>query len=136
MRDQELVAVMKALSDEKRFRMVQEIAQAGELSCGELGEKLELSQPTVSHHLKLLSQAGLLVARREGQHHLVSVNQAFLARAFGLLLERLPGASRRAPTGRPTSGRSPDRLRPSNPAPPTRIDRSRNTSAGRARRGP
>ena len=40
------VRVLKALADERRFRMVQTIARAGELSCGALGAHFDIAQPT------------------------------------------------------------------------------------------
>jgi len=65
--DKKLIRVLKALSDPNRFRMVQEVAAAGELSCGQIVERFHLSQPTVSHHLRVLKEAGLIeVARRRG----------------------------------------------------------------------
>jgi ArsR family transcriptional regulator, arsenate/arsenite/antimonite-responsive transcriptional repressor len=91
MDDGKLVRVLKALADPKRFRMVQEIAAAGELSCGRLGDKFDLSQPTVSHHIKILSEAGVLAMRREAQHGFVSVNQKLLDEVLGLLPRRLRG---------------------------------------------
>ncbi|MCU1280205.1 MAG: sdpR 5 [bacterium] len=69
--------------------MVQEIAAAGELSCGQLAGKFDLSQPTVSHHLKILLDAGVVVARHEGQHHFLSVNQTLLDEVAALLPARL-----------------------------------------------
>ncbi len=74
MHEAELVKALKALADRKRFRMVQEIAESGELSCGQVAERCHLSQPTISHHLKILSDAGVLNVREAGQHHFISVN--------------------------------------------------------------
>jgi len=54
MEQAQAVRVLKALADKRRFRMVQTIAAAGELSCGELGAYFDLAQPTVSHHLKIV----------------------------------------------------------------------------------
>src|SRR5581483_8583304 len=82
-----LLRVLKALADPKRFRMVQEIAAAGELSCGQIVELFALSQPTISHHLQILTDAGIIVVRPEAKHHFISVNQALLNGA----LERVPG---------------------------------------------
>jgi DNA-binding transcriptional ArsR family regulator len=91
--DQALVKALKALAHPTRFRMVQEIAAAGELSCGRLGERFPLAQPTMSHHQKLLSECGLLVIRREGQHAFLSVDRAVLAEVLGSLPQRLaPGS--------------------------------------------
>jgi ArsR family transcriptional regulator len=87
--DRKLVRVLRALADKGRFRMVQEIAAAGELSCGQVGERFNLTQPTISHHLKILADAEVLVVRREGQHAIVSVNQELLDEAARLLPRRL-----------------------------------------------
>ena len=97
MDDTDLIKVLKALAEPKRFRIVQEIAAAGELSCGEVGEKFTHSQPTMSHHIKILSDCGLLVGRSEGQHHYISVNQQLLAEVMKLLPRRLaPGKRTKA----------------------------------------
>ena len=73
-----LVKALKALADKNRLRMVREIAAAGELTCGQVKERFHLSQPTVSHHLKLLVDAGVLGVRQSGQHHFISVNLALI----------------------------------------------------------
>jgi ArsR family transcriptional regulator len=78
MEEAQAVRVLRALADERRFRMVQTIAAAGELSCGELGAHFDLAQPTVSHHLKILVDAGVLRTRRAGKHHYVAVDAKVL----------------------------------------------------------
>ena len=88
-------AALKALADHIRFRMVQEIAAAGELSCSQIGEFFEVTQPTISHHLKILIEAEVLVARPEGKHHFMSVNQALLKQLTALLPARLGPPARR-----------------------------------------
>lgn len=82
MNDTTLLRVLKALAEPRRFRMIQELAAAGELSCGQIGERFPLAQPTISHHLKILNDAGLLVVRREAQHAFVSINQEFIDRVL------------------------------------------------------
>ena len=91
--------VLKALADKSRFRMVQEIAAAGELSCGQVGERFDLTQPTVSHHLKILADAAVLLVRREGQHAIISVNQKLLDEAASLLPRRLRSKPRSPAAG-------------------------------------
>src|SRR5262245_26071306 len=107
--DRSLVRALKALADGNRFRMVQEIAGAGELSCGQLGDRFHLSQPTVSHHLKVLVDAGILEVRRDGQHHFISVNQALIDDIAALLPGRLaePERKAKAPTAAATPGKKP-----------------------------
>ncbi len=90
--DETLIQALKALADPTRFRMVQEIAGAGELSCSGVAERFDVSQPTVSHHLKILLQAGLLVQRAEGKRHYTSVDHELLARLLGELPRRLGNA--------------------------------------------
>jgi len=87
--DAELVRALKALGDLKRFQMVQEIAAAGELSCGQLGERFALAQPTVSHHLKILTDAGILIFRQDAKHHFFSLDRAVVERLVALLPSRL-----------------------------------------------
>jgi ArsR family transcriptional regulator len=89
--DATLIQALKALSDPTRFRMVQEISEAGELSCGQVAERFDVSQPTISHHLKVLMQAGLLVQRTEGKHHYTSVSHALLTSLMTELPKRLSG---------------------------------------------
>jgi ArsR family transcriptional regulator len=98
--DDEIVRALKALADPMRFRMVQEIAAAGELSCGEVAERFDVTQPTISHHLKILADAGLLLSRAEGKHHYTSVNQALLGRIARLLPSRLSADAKRKGAGK------------------------------------
>ena len=61
--------VAKALADPRRFEILERIAAAGpELACRSLNECFPVSQATISHHLKELTGAGLVEARREGQY--------------------------------------------------------------------
>jgi len=60
--------VFKALADPARVRIVNVLATSGEPVCVcNLTEPLGLSQPTVSHHLKKLTDAGLLAREQRGK---------------------------------------------------------------------
>lgn len=65
----EMAPVLAALADPVRLRIVSMLAGApGGSACGcDLEEPLGLAQPTVSHHLKILREAGLVEGRREGR---------------------------------------------------------------------
>jgi ArsR family transcriptional regulator len=89
MGEAQMVRVLRALADPKRFRMVREIARAGELSCGQLGEKFAVSQPTVSHHLKLLVDAGILRVRQEGPTHYIAVDRELVEAVVSALPSQL-----------------------------------------------
>lgn len=98
-----LAQALRALGDATRLRMAQEIAAAGELSCGQVCERFDLSQPTISHHLRKLVDAGVLIVREAGQHRFISINQRVIRELALLLPARLTPRRRRAP-GRATSG--------------------------------
>jgi ArsR family transcriptional regulator len=92
--DHALVRALRALGDTTRFRMVQEIAAGGELCCGEVAERFDVTQPTISHHLKVLCLAGVLSVRCQGKHRFISVNQALLSSLANLLPARLMPAQK------------------------------------------
>ncbi|MFJ5308255.1 ArsR/SmtB family transcription factor [Streptomyces sp. NPDC088350] len=64
----ELAKVFKALGDPVRLRLLSMIAsrEGGEVCVCEMTPAFDLSQPTISHHLKLLRQAGLIDCERRG----------------------------------------------------------------------
>ena len=59
--------ISKALADGTRLRIFEAISATDQMSCGELVSMRGVTPATVSHHLKILSQAGLIACRREGQ---------------------------------------------------------------------
>jgi ArsR family transcriptional regulator, arsenate/arsenite/antimonite-responsive transcriptional repressor len=60
--------IAKALADPRRFEIFEEMAaSADELACGRIVERFPVTQATVSHHLKELTDAGLIEIRPEGQ---------------------------------------------------------------------
>lgn len=69
-----LSELYKALADESRLRLVNVLAH-GVFTVGELTSILSLSQPTVSHHLKVLSKVGLVSARKDGTWSFYSLNR-------------------------------------------------------------
>ena len=73
MTPQQLMKVTKALADPTRFQLLQTIAGRGETCCGELVRQFPLAQPTISRHLKVLAEAGLVEVRREGQFNYYSM---------------------------------------------------------------
>jgi ArsR family transcriptional regulator, arsenate/arsenite/antimonite-responsive transcriptional repressor len=59
--------IAKALADPRRFQILEKIANCREVGCQRLCEQFPVAQPTMSHHLKELSRAGLIEPWREGQ---------------------------------------------------------------------
>jgi ArsR family transcriptional regulator len=63
----EIEKISKALADETRLRIFEAIAASKHMTCGEIVSMRGVTPATVSHHLKILSEAGLIACRREGQ---------------------------------------------------------------------
>jgi ArsR family transcriptional regulator len=59
--------ISKALADETRLRIFEAISAKKEMNCGEIVSMRGITPATVSHHLKVLNDAGLIACRREGQ---------------------------------------------------------------------
>ncbi len=59
--------ISKALADETRLRIFEAISATGRMNCGEIVSLRGVTPATVSHHLKILNEAGLIACRREGQ---------------------------------------------------------------------
>ena len=74
-KEDQIVKIAKAHSDKTRVKMLREIAKKGSISCGDAEEIASLSQPTVSHHCKILTDAGLLISEKIGRHVIISVNK-------------------------------------------------------------
>jgi ArsR family transcriptional regulator len=64
--DIEVAHIGKALGDPNRLAIYTDIAEREELFCGEIHAKYEISAPTLSHHLKVLTDLGLITSRKEG----------------------------------------------------------------------
>jgi ArsR family transcriptional regulator, arsenate/arsenite/antimonite-responsive transcriptional repressor len=63
----EIEKISKALADETRLRIFQAISASDHMNCGEIVFMCNVTAATVSHHLRILSEAGLITCRREGQ---------------------------------------------------------------------
>lgn len=78
MDDSVLLANMKALSDENRLKIVKAIAKNDDICACILLEDLGVTQPTLSHHMKVLCECGLVLCRKEGKWMHYSLNQKTL----------------------------------------------------------
>ena len=74
----EVAGLMRLLSDPTRIKVLG-LLQPGEMNVTSLCTRLELAQPTVSHHLGLLRNARLVRTRRDGKQIFYSLNPAHLS---------------------------------------------------------
>lgn len=74
----QIVKMAKALADENRYQIFMMISEKGEIPCKEITSYFNLTQPTISHHLKVLMESGLIDFRKEGQWSYFFVNKGLL----------------------------------------------------------
>jgi ArsR family transcriptional regulator len=84
----QLAATLKALSDPVRLRLLSIVAshEGGEACVCDLSVGIEVTQPTISHHLKVLRTAGLLESERRASWVYYRVNRAVLQQLSQLLV--------------------------------------------------
>jgi ArsR family transcriptional regulator len=66
-------ALFKALNDPTR-REILELLKKTDMTAGEIAEQFNISKPSISHHLDLLKQAGLVQSEKQGQFICYSLN--------------------------------------------------------------
>ena len=64
--EQDIVCIFKALSDENRIRILK-MLRSGEKCACKLLDELNISQPTLSHHMKILCDTGIVNGRKDGK---------------------------------------------------------------------
>lgn len=69
----DVALICKALGDSNRLQIVQMLSDGEKCGCNLL-EKFEITQPTLSHHMKILCECGLVEARKEGKWSHYSLN--------------------------------------------------------------
>ncbi|MCG8365524.1 MAG: helix-turn-helix domain-containing protein [Pseudanabaenales cyanobacterium] len=84
-KDITLAGVLYALGDPIRLEIVKLLAEKGELTCAAFD--LSVAKSTMSHHFKLLREAGILYCRKQGTQHLNSLRGEDLEARFPGLLE-------------------------------------------------
>ena len=72
----------KALADPTRRRIL-ELLRAGDMTAGALAEHVDISKPSLSHHLATLRNAGLVTDERHGQNIVYSLNTTVMQDLVG-----------------------------------------------------
>ena len=87
MNTMDVAVICKALGDGNRLQIVQMLSDGEKCGC-KLLEAFEITQPTLSHHMKILCECGLVNDRKEGKWHHYSLNCKTL-NAFKCFIESL-----------------------------------------------
>ena len=92
--ERDLVQVFKLLADETRLKILLYLMREKELHVSAMCERLNQSQPAVSHHLALLRASGLIEPRRDGKHNYYSVREKHFHRIIGELFATMSDPGR------------------------------------------
>lgn len=87
MKDDEVAQIARALGDPNRLAIYTQIAQHDELFCGEMHAKHTISAATLSHHLKVLADLGMITSRKDG----LNVYYRVLPEKFAAYVKYLSG---------------------------------------------
>lgn len=69
----EVALICKALGDNNRLQIVRMLSEGEKCAC-RLLDAFEITQPTLSHHMKILCECGLVTARKDGKWQHYSIN--------------------------------------------------------------
>ena len=98
MEHKDIEKISKALADNTRLMLFETIAARQEVSCQDLVKMRGVTPATISHHLKILADSGLIQCRREGQFVRSSVVPETIAKYARALAKIARGRKRRANT--------------------------------------
>lgn len=80
MNEKQTALIFKAFCDENRVRIIKSLRSGEKCAC-KLLEELNIKQPTLSHHMKILCDSGIVVGRKDGKwmHYSISPQGAKIA---------------------------------------------------------
>jgi ArsR family transcriptional regulator, arsenate/arsenite/antimonite-responsive transcriptional repressor len=71
-------SLFKALNDPIRRKILELLKKRGDMSAGDIADQFTISKPSISHHLDILKQAGLIEVMRDGQFLYYSLNTTII----------------------------------------------------------
>ena len=72
---QKITFLLTAVGEPARLEIIRQLAEQEQMNVGDLASKFRLSRPTISHHLKVLKDAGIVEAEKRGQETYYRVNR-------------------------------------------------------------
>jgi len=86
--------LFKALNDTTR-RSILEMLKEKDMTAGEIADQFNISKPSISHHLDLLKQAGLVVSVKEGQFIFYSINTTVMDEMLKWMMQFSPKSKKK-----------------------------------------
>ena len=80
--------ISKALGDTNRLKILHFISNKGGCGqCSDIQSVVDLAQPSISHHVKILIESGLIEPEKEGRNHKYTLNEPMLDLYIGMLTD-------------------------------------------------
>lgn len=73
-----IINFFKAICDLNRHKILHLVKKHGEMNASDIVKSIRLSQPTISHHLKILVEAEVLESRKDGKETYYKINEKFI----------------------------------------------------------
>ena len=96
MEAEQFTRISRALADPTRMDLLQRIAAEDEVGCAALASESPVSQPTISHHLRELTTAGLIKPRREAKFCFYRLDRSVWGEYLAQMRRRIPLSQRRS----------------------------------------
>ena len=93
MNHKQIASMFKAFCDENRLQIL-DLLEDGEKCACRLLEEMQITQPTLSHHMKILCDSGVVVGRKEGQWMHYSITKDGLGNVINYLNELMKNAKK------------------------------------------
>ena len=74
MKAKDIERISKALGDPTRLKILQEVGRSNWMQCSDICEFINLAQPSISHHIKQLTDADILISEKEGRNIKYTIN--------------------------------------------------------------
>lgn len=84
MNDEQTVKVFKLLSDPTRIKIIKKLSKCDKCACSIL-QDLEVTQPTLSHHMKLLEESNFVISVKDGKKTFYSLNKSTILELMAFL---------------------------------------------------
>ena len=101
------LGIFEALSEPIRINIIRQVASVDELACTTLDETLPISKPTISYHVKILSQAQLISVRKEGRYYHYRLRREVFDYFLPTFLERILAGAEPPLPAKPRHAKAP-----------------------------
>ncbi|MDU5337190.1 metalloregulator ArsR/SmtB family transcription factor [Enterococcus sp.] len=83
---EEMSKTLKALADPKRLKII-DLLSCGSLCACDILDRFEFTQPTLSHHMKVLEAAGVVLVTKKGTWHHYQLTESFVDQFMGSMMQ-------------------------------------------------